>query len=205
MNGSQKEAVSEGNGEKRLNGVSIRWAAVVVALAAIFCLSFPADQVYAFNGEREGFLIGGGAGPAYATVYYKNRFQSRSETVSIQTSFIIGWGLSDQVTISYTGLQFWGNNGWREVGFALLPSLEARYFLSPTAPAFFGNLGFGPTLYDNDSGEWSLGAGLAPHFGFGYEFVRHLSAEITAAYALGVDEGHKPLFNIMLVVTLLAY
>jgi hypothetical protein len=167
-------------------------------------VALPTDSVSAFDGRRSGFILGGGAGLAYATVE-GNRYHSRYETVGGQTVFIIGGGVSRQVTISYTGLQFWGNFDSREVGFALLPSAEVRYFLSPVAPSAFGALGFGLAVYDNNTGEWELGAGFAPHIGFGYEFARHYSAELDMVYTFSTGEEHQPLLNIMFLVTALAY
>ncbi len=67
--------------------------------------------------------------------------------------FIIGGGVTDQITVSYTELQFWGRSGGNDVGFALLPSAEVRYFSSPDAPSAFGVLGAGPALYDDNSGN----------------------------------------------------
>lgn len=187
------------------------WIMVAVTIFIILEIVIPTESVYAFNGKRKGFILGGGAGAAYATVYNDNQWRPRTEAIGAQTAFIIGAGVSDKVTISYTGLQFWGNaelfwkqNDSKRVGFALLPSAEVRYFASKEAPSVFGALGFGLALYDDDTDEWGLGAGFSPHLGFGYEFARHYSAEIVAIYG-APQIGYDPLFNIAIVFTALAY
>jgi hypothetical protein len=169
---------------------------VSVTIVTLLYVALPSDFVNAFDGQRSGFILGGGAGSS---------FRSRAETVGLQTAFIIGGGVSDQVTISYTGLQFWGKSTSSEVGFALLPSAEVRYYLSPNSPSAFGGFGFGLAVYDNDTGEWGIGAGFAPHLGVGYEFARHYSAELEVVHTLDTEGEHKPLLNIMLIVTAIAY
>jgi hypothetical protein len=181
------------------------WAVVSMMIVTFLFVALPTDSANAFNGKRKGFILGGGIGPAYATVDNVSRYRSRAETFGVQTAFIIGGGVSDQVTISYTGLQFWGNFRGDEVGFALLPSVEVRYFLSPDAPSTFGTLGLGVAVYDDNSGEWEIGGGFSPHLGFGYEFARHFSAEVDVVYTFSPEPGHEPLFNIMLVFTVLGY
>ena len=42
-------------------GLPFRWAVVIVALATILCVVLPTDFANAFNGERKGFILGGGA------------------------------------------------------------------------------------------------------------------------------------------------
>ena len=185
---------------------TLRWAGALVTIGALLVTLIPIDSAMAFNDQRRGFILGGGAGLGFASVHYNSAYRSDVESLGFQTAFIIGGGVSDQFTISYTGLQLWGSQDYDEVGFALLPSVEARYFLSPVAPSTFWTLGFGLAVYDDNLGDWGIGAGLAPHVGFGYEFKRHYSAELHLAYTLGdVDRGHKPLFNLMLLVTALAY
>ena len=192
--------------EKNRQGLSIGWVVVSVMIITFLYVALPTDFANAFDGKRSGFILGGGAGPAYATVDNDRYYRSRAKTVGAQTAFIIGGGISNQTTISYTGLQFWGDfDSYEEVGFALLPSAEIRYFLSPEAPSAFGTIGFGLALYDNDTYDWGLGGGFAPNLGLGYEFVRHCSVEVHMLYTISPDEGHEPLLNIMLLFTALAY
>jgi len=186
-------------------GLSLRLTLVSVTLVTLLHVVLLTNVASAFDGRRSGFILGGGVGPAYATFDYRSSYPSRAKTFGAQTAFIIGGGASDQVTISYTGLQFWGNGASGEVGFALLPSAEVRYFLSSEAPSFFGALGFGLSLYDDLGGEWNFGGGFAPHFGIGYEFARHYSFEVDLAYTVGPSGEHEPLLNLMLLFTAVAY
>lgn len=205
MNASLQRGGRLHHRERYRQGLSLGWVVISVTIVTFLYVALPTDFANAFDGQRRGFVLGGGAGLAYATVDNGYPYGSRGETVGAQTAFIIGGGVSDQVTISYTGLQFWGNLGLDEVGFALLPSAEVRYFLSPVAPSAFGALGLGVAVYDDDSGDWGLGGGFAPHLGFGYEFAPHYSAELEVVYTFSAETEHEPLFNIMLLVTALAY
>jgi hypothetical protein len=190
-------------GQNQWRNIDILYKRMVpVIFALIVFIACLPDCANAFNGRRRGFILGGGAGPAYARVKSDRHL---SESVGLQSEFIIGGGISDQIMLSYSGLQFWGSRGRNKVGFALLPSAEVRYFFTPEAPSPFANGGFGLVLYDNDSGEWGLGGGFSPHIGFGYEFASHFSVEVDALYTFGTDLSHKPLFNIMIILTALAY
>jgi len=190
----------------RLQAKSIRFNVAFMILIAAMIVALPSDSAKAFDGQRKGFILGGGAGLAYATVDSYRSYRPHAKTVGAQTAFIIGGGISNQTTISYTGLQFWGDFDERdEVGFALLPSAEIRYFFKPEAPSPFGTIGFGVALYDNDNYDWGLGGGFAPHIGFGYEFIRHCSIEAQMLYTISPDDSHKPLLNIMLLFIALAY
>lgn len=189
-NANLEREVSMRHRERYEQGLSLGWATVFVMIVTFLYVALPTDFANAFDGQRKGFIFGGSIGPAYTTVDYVSTFRRRAETVGVQTAFIIGGGVSNQVTISYTGLQFWGNLGFEEVGFALLPSVEMRYFFSPDAPAAFGTLGFGPAVYDSNRGDWNFGTGAAPHIGFGYEFSRHYSAELEVVYTFGTHESH---------------
>ena len=196
--------------ERYKQGFSFRWDMVFVTIVSFLYITLPMDFAHAFDGQRKGFILGGGAGLGYATV--DQRLRGRAETVGLQTVFIIGAGVSDQVTISFTGLQFWGSD-FPEVGLSsevelvFMPSVGVRYFLSPDAPSFFGALGFGFAFYDAPSGGFGIwgGGGFAPHLGLGYEFARHYSAELDLVYMFDSEEKHKPLVNIMFLVTALAY
>ena len=112
MNTSLERGEHLRNQEKNRNGLSLQWAVVYMMITTILYVAIPTDFANAFDGQRKGFILGGGIGPAYARVDNKTAYRSRSETFSAQTAFIIGGGISDQVTISYTGLQFFGYGFW---------------------------------------------------------------------------------------------
>ena len=54
--------------EKNRQGLSIGWVVVSVMIITFLYVALPTDFANAFDGKRSGFILGGGTGPAYATV-----------------------------------------------------------------------------------------------------------------------------------------
>ncbi len=157
-----------------------------VTFAAIL---FTATPALAFDGNRQGFILGLGAG-VHSTgidfIYdgYNDLSQSKS---GLATSAKIGGGITNQFALYYVRNASWYNapyfDGFTTTDITVtigLSGLGASYFLAPTAPSayFLAALGIGDISAPFESNIKS-DTGSAFMVGAGYEFSKHLMAEAT--------------------------
>ena len=145
---------------------------------SLFCTTPAAN---AFDDKRKGLSLGFGAGFHYlgnhvlfdgdGGVIYEGQ-------TGIASSFRIGGGINEQVSIFYTRNASWYNvNG--ELAVIGLTGVEASYYFSPEVPSKYliAGLGLGDfstPLYIGDTG---INDGRSYLAGFGYEFKKHQSVE----------------------------
>ena len=152
-----------------------------VAVLAVFCVTTVAG---AFDGERQGFILGIGVGAGLTT--YTQTISSGSNSLTsdrenefpLMTDFKIGYAPNDLVEI------YWVNKvSWFSMENALgddvtitngLGGLGVTYFFEPAAPSAFvsGGIGFSSWTvpFEEEAEVWS-GFGLTA--GAGYEFATH--------------------------------
>lgn len=149
---------------------------------------FSATPVLAFDDNRQGFILGLGAGIHSIGVdffYDGAKVESLSES-GLATSFKLGGGITDQFALYYVRNASWYSapffDGLRikDATYTIgLAGVGASYFLTPSAPSgyFMAALGVGDISapFENVKSE----TGDAFMFGGGYEFKSHLMMEVT--------------------------
>lgn len=150
-------------------------------------------QASAFDGLRKGFILGGGLGLGSTSVDQSVQFSgielgSGSESfLGVQTDFKIGYAPSENLAIYY-----FSDVAWFDMDNALGSSvtiasgvcgLGATYYVNQIAPTFCFGAGVGISTwslpFESDADTWT---GVGVMACFGYEFVRHVSAEIAVTY-----------------------
>jgi len=141
---------------------------ITIVLALVALIALP-NQASAFNDERQGFMLGLGAGYGSAKISWDG--DSDSQT-GLATTFKIGGGTSNQLQLYYSNrVIFFSENDYNF--YQGMSAFGVSYYLEPTAPSFFfsGELGLGAlnsfeSGYDGDSGfGFTIGGGfeIAPH------------------------------------------
>jgi hypothetical protein len=153
-----------------------------VAVAMLFLAS--AVQVWAFDGQRKGFILGGGLGLGITSFTEElGPFSTdRENKFSFMTDFKIGYAPTEQVEIYYSSKVAWfdyfGITAAHGYGTAAV-----SYYLVPQSPTFFlsGGLGFSSISAPFESNSDSdIGFGF--FVGGGYEFIRHFAVEVDLMY-----------------------
>jgi hypothetical protein len=149
----------------------------------------------AFDGRRRGFILGGGAGGAatsftrevnnpYGSGTPDNRLDG--DELGFATDIKLGFGFNDQF-LMYLDTSTRVTSPLENSMFGPAVSI----YLRPNAPSAYVLAGFGFALFEYGGltyGGESLSAG------FGWEFSRHWSVEVTGSYRAGHrDEGPEPL------------
>lgn len=149
--------------------MKIRMLLVFVLVAAIVL----PGSAGAFNDDRQGFILGLGAG--YGSAQQSGGGDSDSYG-GVATTFRIGGGVNSQTLIYYSNRVVFFSV--RDYSFYQgMSAAGVSYFLQPTGPSFFftGELGIGVL------GTWEAGGGSDSGFGFtlgaGYEVTPHFLLE----------------------------
>jgi hypothetical protein len=166
--------------------------AIIVVLALV-------TNVYAFDGQRKGFVIGFGLGGGYTTFTQTIEFMGLSETgdrenkFGLHTDIKIGYAPSNQLLI------YWMNNfTWfstenifdDNVTFASgVSGFGFSYSFSSEDKSAFLRGGIGGSAwmapFDSDIDSW-YGFGVVG--GFGYEFAKHWSIEAIVMWSNPTSE-----------------
>jgi hypothetical protein len=156
------------------------------SLAMIF---FAAAPAFAFDDQRQGFILGFGAG--FHTIrenYYVNGINVSSQSEGgLATSFKIGAGVTDQVALYYVRNASWFSapyfDGYttRDATYTVgISGIGVSYYLAPSAPSgyFLAAVGIGDIAapFEDNTGTNNGGAFM---FGGGYEFAKNLMIEGT--------------------------
>lgn len=152
-----------------------------VALVLILCVTTVAQ---AFDGERQGFILGAGVGAGLTSYTQTASYLSLSETsdrenaFGIMSDFKIGYAPNDVMEIYWMSKVSWfgmENAFGSDVTIANgIGGLGVTYFFQPTAPSAFvsGGIGFSSWMAPFEEGaEAWYGIGVSA--GAGYEFTPH--------------------------------
>ncbi len=169
------------------------------ALGLIFLfLSTLASPALAWDGQRHGFILGGGLGMGYVSYEVENRcgendllegrhFDSEAYVLHLK----IGYGVSNQLLLFWTSENIlFGDDYDNGITLHGIDGIGATYYLNPSSPSFYFSTAFGystwnPPFYPPpwvwleylQSNNEYLGLGVIASIG--YEFARHYSAELT--------------------------
>lgn len=194
----------------------------VTQLALIACLTLcVATGASAFDGNRKGFILGGGLGLGLTSFTQTVEFLGTSTTsdrenkFAVMTDFKIGYGATEQVLVYYTNKVSWfslenvyGDNVIIVNG---VGGVGMTYFFQPVTPSpyIMGGLGLSTwnAPFEEGSEGW-YGFGLA--VGAGYEFSRHYSVEVNLTWGEpgkeeGVVKASSNALSLMVTINALAY
>jgi hypothetical protein len=189
---------------------------------AVFLVILMAAGTGAFDGQREGFIMGGGLGLGMTSYTQTLEYGGDSETgdrenkASFITDFRIGWGVNQQTEIYYTSKVSWfgmenalGDNIVIADG---IGGIGVSHSLQPVAPTWFLTGGIALATWslplEEDAPDAWTGLGL--YAGAGYEFSRHYSVEFDLIYGKPGDsfEGYDASTNSLIIkasINALAY
>lgn len=187
----------------------------IIPTLLVFILSGFITHGFAFDGKRQGFILGGGLGTGLTSFTQTVEFMGeeitsdRETKLPLVTSFIIGGGLSPNVLLYYINkVSFFSieNVFGNSVAIASgVGGLGVTYYFSPKAPSAFLASGLVAASWAapfEEGTEWWFGPGIL--FGAGYEFSPHWSIGADVAFGWPSDEefGIKATSNVFsLMVT----
>jgi len=178
----------------------------VIMCAVVFTLT--SNNVFAFDGERKGFILGGGLGAGYLSNSVSvNSFSDTDSRAVFLTNFKIGYAPSNTLEIYYISkVSWWGAS---DITFILgLSAIAATIYIDNTTETGWfiaGGLGLSALSapFETDV-ESSNGFGLFG--GGGYEFSSHWSVELDLLYSTITERGADfNSFGVLLTVNVLAF
>lgn len=181
----------------------MRSSGTAVSLVCALMLGLGASPARAFDGGRQGFLIGFGVG---AGLLDATNYSLGDGNSGVQTDLKIGHGISEQWQVFYTGKQYWRSSDGAFMTGAF-PALGTAYYLQPTTPSAFVTGGAGAWIMG--AGAAGFGAGLSVigpgmFLGVGYEMARHVSLELDASTCAPSEPGGR-FMNVALTLNLMGY
>jgi len=180
----------------------MRQLILIACLIILFTIN-----IFAFDGEREGFILGFGAGYGYSTIEKVKRLNVEKDYTGVYTDLRIGAALTEQIAIHYSGKQIVGfsNGGW----IIFYPGIGLTYYHKPQAPSIMFMTGIG--LFGGGGSGLSkvarydlnlVGSGINLYLGVGYEFAKHFMVEFNFSFSTGkiaFDPDHNTrMFSISL-------
>jgi hypothetical protein len=163
---------------------------------------------YSFDGERNGFILGGGIGAGYTFDSASNNYKSNTDSRAVfLTHFKIGYAPSNTFEMYYLSkVSWWGES---DITFALgLSALAVTFYTDTKTETGFslsGGIGLS-TLSAPFEEDLSSSDGFGLFVGGGYEFASHWNVELDLFYS-SISEGNNNLtsFGIQLTINGLAY
>lgn len=163
------------------------------------------ETAFAFNGERQGFLLGLGVGASSYTI------ENRDGKTGLETDLKIGYGYTNQFQVFYTNkVNFGSAEGDYSLQMHGLTGIGANYYFNPLAPSFFVGGGVGLATHNfisSDSEHDSISdSGAGVYISGGYEFARHWNVELSIVRdSIDYDRGSRSAMTFMVTVNALAY
>jgi len=178
----------------------------LINLACILLFAF--SSLYAFDGERKGFILGGGIGAGFnSNTESFNAFSETHSRAVFITNFKIGYAPSNTLEIYSIGKASWWGESDKISRLVLSAIAITVYFDNTTDTGWFISGGLGLSTLDTpfeSNSESSNGFGLFG--GGGYEFSSHWSLEVDLLYST-ITERVTDLnsFGVLVTVNFLAF
>jgi len=164
------------------------------ALAFILLLAF--SNLYGFDGERKGFIFGGGIG-----VNFLSYSQSK---VAFLTNFKIGYAPSNTLEIFWISKVSWFSGSGDDLTILGLGAVAATfYFDNASETGWFASGGIGYSSYGKLTGRSGSDFGFGLFGGGGYEFAAHWSVEIDLLHSS--IESRNNYFGVLVSVNVLGF
>ncbi len=155
-------------------------------ILTLFLGIFLSTGVWGFDGQRKGFILGGGLGLGMTSFQEElGGFKfDRVNKLALMTDFKIGYAPNEQWEIYYSD-----KSSWFDVDGTIalhgLGTASINYYLKPLAPTFYlsGGLGLATisTPFENNT-DTDIGVGFFA--GAGYEFVRHFAVQFDFMFGM---------------------
>lgn len=189
---------------------------VLVVLVACIVLS-TATNVSAWDGQRKGFILGGGLGLGLTSLttesYAYGSISDRENKFGFQTDFKIGGAPTNLILIYYTNKVSWYKEeevyDGKDVTFTSgLSAVGVSYYLLPEAPSAFFSGGIGISSWDAPFEEeldiaWT---GFGFYAGAGFEFSRYWNAEFDLVWGEPESGGASiNALSLMFTINVLGY
>ncbi len=172
---------------------------LIVIIAVIALL---ATQVFSWDGQRNGFILGIGLGSGYTSYNYKvedngtERTTSRESALGPASIVKIGYAPDNTYLIYFMSNSTWftgkdinGDNFKTSSDFT---GAAVSYYFKERTPSFYVTGGFGGGSWNGlFTGMDSEGIGIGFLCGAGYEFTKHWSGEINLSFGMPVDSDPK--------------
>lgn len=190
--------------------------------AALLVLTL-ASSVFAFNGQRKGFVLGFGIGGGL--VSWEQKLEGQSWAVqddedsekrgAVLTDFELGYAPSDRLMIVYCNSVTWfrfqvGYKSFRTVA-SPVTGARVTYFLQPQSPSAFvsGSIGLASLVTPFDS-DYESADGVGGGIRIGYEWRRHVLLSLCANLGKVKDEYNfsevkTTVWSVGLLIEALAY
>lgn len=178
----------------------------ILAPLALILLITPTSDALAFNGSRRGFILGLGGGYGHLSAISQDARDISEQ--GVLTELVLGYGISDQWLVHYSGRQIWGGSEGNGGPFntAIFPSLAVTHFSRPNSRSLYqmGSLGYSVAGDVNlDEGGTGSVDGPAAFVGIGYETSRHLGFELVGGVLS--SSGNGTYGTVGLTMKVLAY
>lgn len=188
-----------------------------ILLLVVWPLLLPSASS-AFDGQRKGFVLGGGLGAGLVGFEQEvsggglSVSTDRQEEGALATGFVIGSGLNETTLLTYSARVSWFSivNVFEDDVMVThaLGTVALTQYTRPLAPSFYYTVGVGFSTWDlpfeEDAGDPWIGLGLRG--GVGYEFRSHFAVEVSLGWGepsteeVGVDVSSNALsLNVVLV------
>lgn len=156
------------------------------------------SSIFAFDGERQGFILGGGLGGAF--VSYTTTSSYLPESVSkdigaIHSVFKIGYAPSNVFEIYYISKVSW----WSGVN-------TEGYYDDQLQTLGLAAVGASYHLNNESNEGWFMSGGFGLYGGAGYEFIEHWSVQLDLIYS-SVSNSDVDVSSVSISITIngLAY
>jgi len=181
---------------------------LILIAISILCSS----SIYAFDGERKGFILGIGLGVGYLsnTTSPGYSYDTDSETDSrmvTQTYFKIGYAPSNTLEIFYSSrISWWSERNifWLGLGAVAF----TLYFDNISETGWFVSGGIGHSnMSELDFSSTPVSrSGFGLFGGAGYEFSKHWTVEVDLQYLTVADDRRDTdSFGVLVTVNVLAF
>ncbi|MCX7835692.1 MAG: porin family protein [bacterium] len=164
----------------------------MICLSILFCIFVFSHSLYAFDNERQGFILGFGIG--FGSISYTQELSTPYRSVSgsesknpFVTNFKIGYAPQNQWSIYWSSKVNWfemdnaaGSTSDMAAGYG---TISGSYYLKTEAPSFYFSGGFGRSTWiawSSSGDNSSTGSGVM--FGAGYEFSKHWCVELSMGF-----------------------
>ena len=169
-------------------------------------------SIYAFDGERKGFILGGGLGVGYLsnTTSWDNSYDTGSITESrtvFQTYFKIGYAPSNTLEIFYSSrISWWSDRSLLWLGLGAVAFTLYFDNISETGWFVSGGIGHSNMSEFNFSTSSVSRSGFGLFGGAGYEFSKHWTVEVDLQYSAVTDDRRDTdSFGVLVTVNVLAF
>lgn len=174
----------------------------IIKYFALTAMLLSANQASAFDDNREGFILGLGAG--LHTIRNDHRLNDISDLTEsssgLASSFKIGGGISDRLVLYFVhnASRFRtpvtvGASTKEVTAVMFMDGIGASYFFEPRSPSGYIHAGLGGSVFafptESDATTRRGGAFMV---GGGYEFDQHLMFEVTLLASTVSDPNNTP-------------